>query len=348
MKATISAIFFLLSFIMLNAQNVGIGTTSPAEKLDVNGNTRFSGYIRAQSVSLQENTLFIPSPAAILDIVSNNKGILIPRMSRIQRDAISFPDPGLLIYMTDPGNNGFYYNNGTAISPRWVKVGKENNDKGFLRYPNILLGTSFTVPPGISSIEFEAVSSGGGGGGGQIFNASFCGFGGGGGGGAAYSGLLKVNPGDVLSIEIGDPGTGGTTNTTPTPGTAGGDAGNTLIKVNGVLALELGGGKGAAGGVCTGSDFHFNVPGGTNGLVLFQNTSYIVPYHGNGGYPGGAGSSASVNALNLVPGGGFTAIIGQFNFLNTSKEPSYGHGGIGGTNNFNGGAGAAGYITLKY
>jgi len=50
---------------------------------------------------------------------SNNKGILIPRMSNAQMLAIASPVDGLLVYNSD--NNTFYYYNGT--SSKWIRIG---------------------------------------------------------------------------------------------------------------------------------------------------------------------------------------------------------------------------------
>ena len=65
-----------------------------------------------------------PDSSAMLDIQSTNKGLLTPRMTEVQRDAISGPATGLLIYQTD-GKTGFYYNEGTPASPAWVRIGTE-------------------------------------------------------------------------------------------------------------------------------------------------------------------------------------------------------------------------------
>ncbi len=58
-----------------------------------------------------------PDPSAMFDVKSTNKGILIPRMTQVQRNAIAAPATGLLIYQTD-ATPGFYYYNGTA----WVSI----------------------------------------------------------------------------------------------------------------------------------------------------------------------------------------------------------------------------------
>lgn len=50
-----------------------------------------------------------PDPSAVLDITSNDKGVLIPRLSAAQRMAINTPAPGLLVYDTDSFCL-FYYN----------------------------------------------------------------------------------------------------------------------------------------------------------------------------------------------------------------------------------------------
>lgn len=67
------------------------------------------------------NTDGSPADAsAMLDIKSNTAGILIPRMTKTQRDAITSPETGLLIYQSD-NTPGFYFYNGSA----WVVVGNE-------------------------------------------------------------------------------------------------------------------------------------------------------------------------------------------------------------------------------
>ena len=56
--------------------------------------------------------------SAILDVKSTAKGMLVPRMSAAQRDAIAGPAAGLLIFCTD--DNLYYTNKGTPASPNWV------------------------------------------------------------------------------------------------------------------------------------------------------------------------------------------------------------------------------------
>ena len=57
-----------------------------------------------------------PNASALLDVQSNTQGILIPRMTKAQRDAIAVPATGLMIYQTN-SQPGFYFFNGSAWSP---------------------------------------------------------------------------------------------------------------------------------------------------------------------------------------------------------------------------------------
>jgi hypothetical protein len=70
--------------------------------------------IFAQSVGIGTNT---PDPSARLDVSDNQRGILIPRLTTAQRNAITSPARSLLIYNTDC-NEYQYYIPGTG----WVSI----------------------------------------------------------------------------------------------------------------------------------------------------------------------------------------------------------------------------------
>lgn len=53
----------------------------------------------------------------MLDIKSEDKGLLIPRMSILKRDAIVTPATGLLVYVND--DDSFYFYDGTG----WKLIG---------------------------------------------------------------------------------------------------------------------------------------------------------------------------------------------------------------------------------
>jgi len=74
------------------------------------------GLMFAQNVGINTDGS-TPHASAMLDVKSNEKGMLVPRMSQTQRNAISAPATGLLIYQTD-NTPGFYFYNGSA----WTAV----------------------------------------------------------------------------------------------------------------------------------------------------------------------------------------------------------------------------------
>ena len=70
-----------------------------------------SRHCYSQSASINNNAAAADS-SAMLDVSSTTKGMLIPRMTAQQKNAISNPATGLLVYQTD-GENGFYFYNGS-------------------------------------------------------------------------------------------------------------------------------------------------------------------------------------------------------------------------------------------
>ena len=70
-----------------------------------------------------------PDSTAMLDIKSTDKGILIPRMSSTQRNAISTPSSGLLVYVND--SKSFWFFNGNdwiELSPKIQSDWSQNNN----------------------------------------------------------------------------------------------------------------------------------------------------------------------------------------------------------------------------
>jgi hypothetical protein len=64
----------------------------------------------------------LPDNSAMLDVISTDKGILLPRMTQSQRNALASPATGLTVYQTD-NTPGIYYNSGTSGSPLWIMAG---------------------------------------------------------------------------------------------------------------------------------------------------------------------------------------------------------------------------------
>lgn len=78
----------------------------------------------AQNGDVGINTL-TPDPSASLDITSTTKGLLIPRMTTPDRNAIVNPASSLIIFNTTL--NDVEYNAGTASTPKWVSATTANN-----------------------------------------------------------------------------------------------------------------------------------------------------------------------------------------------------------------------------
>jgi hypothetical protein len=85
-----------------------------------------------------------PNTSAALEIQSTTKGVLIPRMSTIQRNAISSPAPGLLVY--DNTTNTFWFRNSTGwaeLIDTSAGVWKRNGDSAYVETAvNVGIGTA--------------------------------------------------------------------------------------------------------------------------------------------------------------------------------------------------------------
>jgi hypothetical protein len=80
---------------------------------------RFEGQSQGVAINGDNSS---PDASAMLDVKSTTKGMLAPRMTQAQRNAIASPATGLIIYQTD-GIPGLYYNYGTPAVPAWFIVG---------------------------------------------------------------------------------------------------------------------------------------------------------------------------------------------------------------------------------
>lgn len=66
-----------------------------------------------------------PNGCSMLDVESTSRGLLIPRMSITQRNAIGSPATGLLVFQTN-STPGFYYNKGTPSVSNWINLSTDN------------------------------------------------------------------------------------------------------------------------------------------------------------------------------------------------------------------------------
>ncbi|MBL0144781.1 MAG: hypothetical protein IPP48_02510 [Chitinophagaceae bacterium] len=81
--------------------------------------------VKGQSLAIN-NDGSVANNSAILDVKSTTKGLLIPRMSKVQRTAITSPSTGLLIYQNAPDSTGFYYYDGASW--QWLSTANDNNN----------------------------------------------------------------------------------------------------------------------------------------------------------------------------------------------------------------------------
>lgn len=72
--------------------------------------------IHAQDGSVGIGTT-VPDASALLDLTSTRKGLLMPRMTTAERDAILLPARGLMVFNST--SMRFEYNAGTALTPVW-------------------------------------------------------------------------------------------------------------------------------------------------------------------------------------------------------------------------------------
>ncbi|AUP77511.1 hypothetical protein [Flavivirga eckloniae] len=101
-----------------------------------------------------------PDASSILDIESTTSGILIPRLTQVQRDAIASPATGLLIYQTD-NTPGFYFYNGATWQPFGGGIDSDwtinGNDMYNTNSGNVGIGT--TNPATKLHIEYTSPSA---------------------------------------------------------------------------------------------------------------------------------------------------------------------------------------------
>ena len=217
-----------------------------------------------------------PDASAVLDLTSTTKGLLPPRLSQAQRDAIASPAAGLTIYNTTTNKLNTW--NGT----RWTEPLTTTEQP--YQAPSTTFGytgaaQTYAVPPGVTSIFVNVVGAQGGG------SNSYTP----GGYAAGVQATLAVTPGEVLTLYVGGTGGDGRFNgsgaTIPTPGGYNG---------GGTGYTGAGGGGGA-------SDIRRGGTALTNRLI----TAGGGGGDGNSGYGyGGSSSSPYASAGSGIAGGG--------------------------------------------
>ena len=95
----------------------------------------------AQGVGINDDGS-MPVDGAILDVKSNNQGMLIPRMTEAQRDAITPDTQSMLIYQTN-NDSGFYYYDGSNWNPFLIDGAAANSGWSTKGNTGTTVGTHF-------------------------------------------------------------------------------------------------------------------------------------------------------------------------------------------------------------
>ena len=97
-----------------------------------------------------------PDNSSILDIESNSQGVLLPRLTTAQRNAIVNPANGLLFYNTDLDE--FQFNTGNTATPNWIKTSRNLS----IKYSNNAADTAQNInsnaaanAPIVSTLEWN-------------------------------------------------------------------------------------------------------------------------------------------------------------------------------------------------
>lgn len=106
-----------------------------------------SASVHSQSLSINTDGS-TANPSAMLDVKSTSRGLLIPRMTKLQRNVIASPAKGLMVFVDDVDSVGFHYYNGSSWlwlealgSAGWKTTGNAGTDTSVN-----FLGTTTNMP----------------------------------------------------------------------------------------------------------------------------------------------------------------------------------------------------------
>jgi hypothetical protein len=259
-----------------------------------------------------------PDPAAVLDIKSSTQGLLPPRLTTTQRDALTTAQSlgaaqaGLLIFNTTTSALNQW--NGYS----WVAPLVGNASGLLATYAYTGAAQTYVVPAGVTLLRVTASGASGGNYNGQTGYAP----------GARVAANVPVTPGETLTIVVG--------------GQGGRNAGTNPGGYNGG-----GGGGGNAGGGGGATEIRRAPAAGATGDYLASRNALVVA-GGSGGTDSGAlggagGTPTGADGLGSVPNGASPTAPGGGPYAGTNNgggtSTSWGGGGGG---YYGGGGGSAG------
>lgn len=101
----------------------------------------FVGFTSFSQIKMGDNTTTVDL-STVLELESTDKGFLPPRLTTVQRDALSVPATGLVIYNTTANN--LQTNVGTSVSPIWSDGSVTASNGLTLSGSNVTLGGNLT------------------------------------------------------------------------------------------------------------------------------------------------------------------------------------------------------------
>jgi hypothetical protein len=312
--------------------NLGIGTPSPAFKLDVSGTIRASsdtGIQLRNSANQFIGALITPfgwgvSSGSTTDIsvaAANNLTFFSGNNVTERMRITSAGNVGIGTITVSAGNavavfggniqigstgNGLRFADGTYQSTAYT--GAVTASGSLVKISYLTSGTSFTTQSTTNHIYVQLIGAGGGGGGAGSTGSGY--YGCGGGGGAYGQVYVSVSPSTTYTIAIGSAGAAGGSGANS--GGNGGNGGSTSITI-GVTTYTAGGGSGgayavasalsSAGGTATNCDFSIPGSGGSGGN---SGTTYKGQLNGGPYYAAVSGSGVSSGSWYGQGGGGGT------------------------------------------
>lgn len=314
--------------IYVNGVSAGTGTTS---------NTVFNTAISHQ-ISAANTTNYFDGYLAEINFI-DGQALTPSSFGAIDANGVWSPTA----YSGSYGNNGFYLKFADNSGATATTIGKDSSGNGNNWTPNnISLASAsytsytsgsgnYTVPAGVTSINYLVVAGGGGGAG--SYGGSVANGGGGGGAGGVLAGTLAVTPGQTIAYSVGAGGTGSADGSTAA--TSGGNS--TFSSFTATGGGRGGNGSNAASSGGSGGGGAADSPNQTGA----SGTSGQGTSGGNGttsgaARAGGGGGATTAGATGLASGNGGAG----YTWINGT---TYGGGGGGGAwSSQSGGAGTGG------